>query len=376
MKSSRRLSTLHVTSGDAWGGREMQTLALAAGLAVKGHRQVLMAPEGSHLAQKVTAAGVELRLLPRGLLSKLRELRRTAASEPWDTIHLHDVTSLKDLVRANIGRALPRRVLTVRGDVAYGDRVLPAGTPMGKVDHFAAVSEWVWSALVRAGVREEIITVIHTAVDLDRFTMTPAQMKSHRTTARTALGLGEDPFVVGTVLHLTPEKGVEHLIEAVRMIRANETPPGDETMRLVVVGKGPDAEALKKAASNRGLDGAVLFTGWVDDVSETLAAFDLFVHPAVAGSAFPVAMREAMALTVPVVATDLAGIREIIDNGKHGLIVPVADAGALALNIMKCRRDPDMARKMGRSGNLKVQRYGRQAMVDRTEEVYFRLAHA
>ena len=158
------------------------------------------------------------------------------------------------------------------------------------------------------------------------------------------------------------------------MIRAKVTPPGDETMRLVVVGEGPHRAALEEAVRTRGLEDSVLFTGWREDVPRLLTAFDLYVHPAVGGGAFPVAMREAMAMTVPVVATDLTGIREIIDNGKHGLIVAAADPAALALNIMKCRRDPGMARRMGQAGSLKVQRYGVQAMVDRTEEVYFRLA--
>ena len=376
MAGPRRLRTLHVTGGAGWGGREMQTLRLAAGLAAKGHRQLVAAIAGSPIerSEGLGEVGIEVRALPLGHVARIRALRSIAASEPWDTIHLHDVGSLKDLGWAGIGRSLPPRILTVRGDVAYADRVLPAGTPMGKVDHFVAVSEWVWSAMVRAGVDENRLTVIHTAVDLEHFTTTPAQMQSLRRASRAAFEIEEEAFVVGTVQHLTAAKGVEHLIEAIRMIRANETPPGDGTMRLVVAGHGPHSAALNEAAANRGLRGAVLLTGWVKDVRETLAALDLYVHPAVSGGAFPVAMREAMAMTVPVVATDLSGIREIIDNGKHGLIVPAGDPGALAMNIMKCRRDPETARRMGRAGNLKVQRYGVQAMVDRTEEVYFRVA--
>ena len=373
MSGPRRLSTLHVTAGDAWGGHEMQTLALAQGLAAKGHRQAIAAPAGSPIVLRAGQAGVEVRELPAGLAGRLLSLRRVVAAELWSTIHLHDVTALKDLGRACVWREIPRRVLTVRGDVAYGDRVLPAGTPMGKVDHFAAVSEWVWSALVRAGVEEERISVVHTAVDLARFTKTPAQMQQLRSQSRADLGIGQDTYAVGTLLRLIEGKGAEHLIEAIRMIRAKETPPGDETMRLVIVGDGPGRSSLEAAARSRGLGDSVLFTGWRDDVDTLLAAFDLYAHPAVTGSAFPVAMREAMAMTVPVVATDLMGIREIIDNGKHGLIVPAADPGALALNIMKCRRDLEMSRRMGRAGGLKVQRYGLQAMVDRTEEVYFRL---
>jgi len=122
-----------------------------------------------------------------------------------------------------------------------------------------------------------------------------------------------------------------------------------------------------------GMGDAVIFTGWRDDVPGLLAAMDVYVHAARSGTGFPVPLREAMAVGVPVVATDLTGMREILDNGKHGLIAPAGDAAAMALSIMRLRRDPAFAAQLGKAGHLKVQRYGVQAMVDRAEELYFRL---
>src|SRR5262245_41520189 len=118
MESSRKLRTLHVTHGDAWGGRQMPTLALVKGLPATGHRQVIAADAGSPIAQRAEQSGISVLAQPPGLLGRMLSLRRAAATEAWDSIHLHDVASLKDLGRACVGRVVSRRLLTVRGDVA------------------------------------------------------------------------------------------------------------------------------------------------------------------------------------------------------------------------------------------------------------------
>ncbi|HEY3176388.1 MAG TPA: glycosyltransferase family 4 protein [Candidatus Polarisedimenticolia bacterium] len=373
MKATRALRVMHVVSGLRWGGRQMQAEALATGLAAKGHHPVVAALAGSTLARRAEGMGIELFPLPSGWAARLAALRRLIGLHPWDVAHLHDAAALKELRWASLGVKGPPGVLTVRGDVRYGDRVLPAGTPVGRVARFIAVSEWVWSALVRAGISEERIAVIHTAVDLARFTVAPAVMRGLREASRGALGLGASDFVAGTVVSLRKEKGIADLIEAGRRIREGWAPSSDGTFRLVIAGEGPCRADLEAAVRRSGMADAVIFTGWRDEVLEVLAALDVFVHPALSGGAFPLSLREAMAMGVPVVATDLMGIREIIDNGKHGLIAPAADPEGLALNIMRLQRDPAFARELGRSGSLKVQRYGVQAMVDRTEELYFRL---
>jgi glycosyltransferase involved in cell wall biosynthesis len=374
---ARTLSLLHIVSGSEWRDRHRQALALSRGLVAKGHRSLLVTAADSALARQAARVGQEFATFSSGAIGRLFDLRRlrSGGAARWDVAHAHDPDALRRFVLA--GRGLPPVpiVLTVRGDIGYGNRVLPRGTPVSRVDQFFASSEWVWSALVRSGIPEDRISVVHTAVDLEAFRPAPAgdDARRRREEARRGLGLPADAFVVGSVLHLTRGKGVEVLLEAAGRIRSGRTPPGEDSIRVVIVGEGPDREHLEREAARAGMGDAVTFTGPRDDVAELLAAMDVYVHPATSGDGFPVALREAMAMSVPVVSTDLMGIREIIDNGKHGLIVPGADPEALALNIMKLRRDPAQAQQLGKAGNLKVQRYGVQAMVDRAEELYFRL---
>lgn len=369
---ARSLSLLHLVSGSAWRGSERQALGLAAGLAAKGHRLVLAVDRRSPMTERAAGAGLDVKPVSPSPVGRLIDLRRLLSSSRWDIVHHHDVASLRSVVWACIGMPAVPCVLTVRGDVVYGRRVLPRGTPLKRVGRFFAASEMVWSALVRAGIPEDKIAVIHTAVDLDRFR--PAgDPTRRRDQVRSGLGLDRDDFVVGSVVSLTGAKGVDVLIAAAQRIRTGRTAPAEERIRLLIVGDGPWRASLEQTAREARMEDAVIFTGRRDDVPELLAAMDVYAHAAVSGDGFPVALREAMAMTVPVVATDLMGIREIIDNGKQGLIVPAGDPDALALNVMRMRRDPVYAQQLGKNGNLKVQRYSVQAMVDRAEELYFRL---
>jgi len=353
----------------AWG----RALALVKGLSAKGHHVVLAAQTSSPLLDSATRAGIETAEWKSDLLGRLPGLRRVAGQGAFDIIHLHDARHLKAAAPPRSETARARVVLAVGGDVDYADRVLPRGAPLDAVDQFFAVSEWTWSALVRSGIDESRIAVIHTAVDLDRFRAAPEDLPRRRAEARRALGLTGDHFVVGCVLRPGRRQGVEMLIEAARGIRAGSPPPGEQRIRLLIAGESGDRAHLERLARGGGMEDACVFTGWRDDMPELMTAMDLFAHPEVGGNGFPVALREAMAMAVPVVATDLTGIREIIDNGKHGLIVPPGDPAALALNVMRLRRDPAFAAQLGKAGHLKVQRYGVQAMVDRAEELYFRL---
>ena len=351
----------------------MQGLSLAEGIAGKGHRTAIGAVSGSPLERAASSKGLAVEPLPGTAIMRPSRLRRLLADTRWDILHLHDLDSLKAVRRIPFERA---SILSVSGDVRYGNRVMPGRLSLAGVTSFWAVSEWVWSALVRGGIDEERISVIHTAVDLERFTMSTDERRSTRSEVRPALGLGAADFVVGSVMSPAAAAGMSDLVEAVRMIRSGESPPGEDRVRLLVVGDGQGGRAVgswKKLAARAGLQGEARFTGWREDVRDLMATMDVYVHPATGGSGFPVSLREAMALEIPVVATDLMGMREIIENGVHGLIAPVGDAAALARNILRMHRDGEFARTTAHKGRLKVKRYGVQAMVDRAEELYLRL---
>jgi glycosyltransferase involved in cell wall biosynthesis len=186
-----------------------------------------------------------------------------------------------------------------------------------------------------------------------------------------------DPFVrslrergpvVCALSGLRVGKGVETLIEAFG--RVAERHPGAS---LVVAGEGPEGPALEALAAGLGLADSVRFLGEVDDVFTVLAAADLFVQPSWSES-FPYAVLEAMAAGVPIVATDVGGTGEAIEDGRSAVLVPARDPGALASGISGMLGDPERRGELARAANLRfMERFTLERMVAGTVEIYSEL---
>jgi len=182
--------------------------------------------------------------------------------------------------------------------------------------------------------------------------------------------VGEPPggLVVGTVSRLAWKKGIEYLLDAVP--RVLDSVPA---VHFVIVGDGPLMAQLEARARGLGVDAQVRFLGARHDVLELLPAFDLFVLPSVV-EGMSNALLEAMAVGLPVVATDVGGNSEVVVDGESGLLVPAADAPALAAAVVKLLQSPELASEMAQAGRRRVaERYPESAMVRRLEDLYLGL---
>jgi glycosyltransferase involved in cell wall biosynthesis len=146
-----------------------------------------------------------------------------------------------------------------------------------------------------------------------------------------------DKLTVGVAARLAKVKGIEYLIEAISHL---------ENIELEIAGDGPELPELERIAAVFGVGDEVTFTGWVDDMSETMARWDIYVQPSVA-EGLGIAALEAMALGIPVVASDVGGLREIVVNGETGYLVPPKSAAKLAGRIRELANDPALRRRLG-----------------------------
>jgi glycosyltransferase involved in cell wall biosynthesis len=153
------------------------------------------------------------------------------------------------------------------------------------------------------------------------------------------------PPRVGTVTNLSPWKGVDVFLEACARLSG--------PVAVEVYGTGPGAASLRRRASELGLDAA--FHGHRDDVRERLEALDVFVLPSRAEN-FPIALLEAMAAGLPVVATRVGGVPEIVTDGVSGLLVPPGDIDAMTSAIEGLLRDEHRRRELGRNGAAEIAR--------------------
>ena len=203
------------------------------------------------------------------------------------------------------------------------------------------------------------LAVIENGIDLVRFAGQPGD----RQAARAALGIPESAWVIGSVGRLAPEKDYPLLVRAC-------APLLGAGARLLIVGDGSEAAAIRKEAVGRGVEDAVLLPGARDDVPRLLAGLDVFVISS-RMEGLPLCSLEAMAAGLPVVATSVGGLPGLIEDGVTGYLVPPNDEEALRRRLVALRDDRDTARAVGERGRAHVRRhYSREAMVERYLKLY------
>lgn len=182
-------------------------------------------------------------------------------------------------------------------------------------------------------------------IDVTRFD--PASTDADRARARASLGLVADDLVVGFVGRLVEEKGIRELWAALRELRK-----GFPRVKLLIVGETDShkGDALTRDdAKAAGVGDLCVFTGWRDDLPGLYAAMDICALPSWR-EGFPRVPMEASAMGVPVVATDIRGCREAVEQGVNGILVPAKDAGALARALEALLSSEESRRRLGEGG--------------------------
>jgi len=129
---------------------------------------------------------------------------------------------------------------------------------------------------------------------------------------------------------------------------------GDTRVRLLLVGQGPLEADLRQSAVEYGLCDRVQILGYSNEVSDLLSAIDIFVLPSLS-EGLPLALLEAAAAGRPLIATEVGGVPEIVDDGVNGLLVPPRDPKSLANAVQSLSHDPERRIKMGEAARKKVE---------------------
>jgi glycosyltransferase involved in cell wall biosynthesis len=265
------------------------------------------------------------------------------------------------LAVAATGRPRPLVVSTVHSSRirSYEDRdLIRALTP--QIDHLIAVSRSIVNKISDEGRTGSPVSLIHNGVDLDRYAEQDACCTLHE-----EYGMAPSAPIVGVVGRLEPEKGHPTLLDAWPLVLA-QVPEA----YLLVVGEGSRLEALQEQARALGISSKVVFTGRRDDVPAVTAALDVAVLPSYR-EAQGLTILEAMALSRPVVASNVGGIPEMVEDGVTGLLVPPHQPEPLAEAIVRLLRDHPLADTLARAGHDLVHRkFCVEAMVHAIEDLY------
>ena len=183
---------------------------------------------------------------------------------------------------------------------------------------------------------------------------------------RKELGLGLDSKIIGTVgLMNGPEKGFEYLIRA--FARVSQT---EENATLILVGDGPLRSDLEQLSRDLNISSRIRFPGFRIDTPELYQIFDIFVLPSIYES-FGLVLVEAMSAGKPVVATNVGGIPEIVQDGKTGIIVPPREPDKLAEAILRLMRDEHLSLSMGKAGQRRAEgKFSLAVMIEKYQNLY------
>jgi len=230
--------------------------------------------------------------------------------------------------------------------------------------HLIAVSESCRTFLInRERVSADKITLVQNAIDLQRFSASGGS----RVEARKSLGLPEDgPLVVG-VGRLNPQKNFSLFIRvAVEVLKCHPQ------THFVLVGEGPEEGLLRRLAGEYGMGDRLHFLGYVPDTRGIYRAADVLLMPSLF-EGLPMTLLEAMAMRVPVVASALDGIAEVVEDGRDGFLVPSGDARGFCERVCRVIGDPSLATALGRAAAEKISsQFSSERMCREVERIYDR----
>ena len=369
-------------------GRRARLLWLIKGLGPGGAERLLVSAARAHDQERFALSVAYLLPWKRALVAELEDagvtvqcldsrrafdirwaarLRRLLLEPPgFDVVHLHSpmvAGVARVVIRTLPARVRPRVVSTEHNEwrsFKRPTRVINSITfPLD--DAHLAVSDDVRES-VPPRLRGRVETVVH-GIPVDD----ALKARAHRAEARAELGIGPDDIVIGTIANFRAQKAYPDLLEAVRLAVARVP-----NLYALAVGQGPLERDVKRHHEALGLGHRFRFLGHRDDVFRVLAACDIFALASLY-EGYPVALMEALAVGLPVVATGVGGVRDAVRPDVEGLLVPPGRPDLLAAALEELALDPARRARMAASAMERGGQYDIVHAVRRIEAVYDRL---
>ena len=369
----RRLRICHLITELRAGGAERWVYELATRLDRRRFDVQVAALRGGQVADWLAGAGVKVTVIGmrrKWHLWKLPALPRLLAQERIDLLHTHlfhadlagrpaarlaGVRHLVHTVQTAEGRFRPWQFAFARAAAGWCDRIICVSHAVR--DFHAA----------RSGLPERDYVIIPNAVDPAAYAPDPHA----RDRLRDQWGIDDDQVLIAIVAKLRYEKGLDVLLEAMELVARR-----GQAVRLVVAGDGPQRRSAERFLAARDGGRLTRMLGFRRDVAAVLSAADALVVPS-RWEGFGLAAAEAMAAGLPVIATRVGGLPELVADERTGLLVPPEDPAALAQAIRRLAGDVELRRRLGAAGKQRVaRRYAVAGAVAAHEKVYRQVAEA
>lgn len=355
------MKILHVTNAVEWSGGMEQIALLISGLQKKNQENILVCQPNSKLIERVAPLGIRTELIPMfqdyDLLAAWKLMKFIKLTRP-DVVHAHHPVAHAVTLLSLFFSDKPPLVVSRR--VSFPPRKNPFSRwkyQARRINKYAVVSWSVQETLVAGGVESSKIEVIYSAVNPEKFfSRKPNQdLKSQ-------LHIPKDYFVVGKVANYSPWKGHQIFLQAIPKCLSRNP-------KIIFLLVGKDTESLSSLADSLGISQSVRLLGFRKDIPEIFSILDLSVNSAIEGEGLAGTLRESLMMEVPVIASDVAGNKEIVKDGETGILVSAGDVNQLAEKILYAIENYGQVKQMSQKGREWVLQ---NATIDKMVDNFFK----
>ncbi len=364
---------LHFIGGGELGGAEELLLTLMKHLDKEQYEAQLICLCPGPFAELVRQYGFKATEIPmrhKFDLSTIQVIRQYLRENKIDLVHTHGVRA--NLVARTAARKEGLPVVTTFHSVLRYDYDSIFKALLAKyltiatnkcTDKFIAISRAIKQEILQMGVPEDRITVIHNGLDISKYAepRDPQLMK-------TELGLDPDKYTVAMIARLHPVKGHQYFLQAAREILNQGL-----AAQFLIIGEGIYREKIKEWIKELGLDEAVVMPGYYSPIENIYGVCDVLCVPSLM-EGLGMVVLEAMHFNVPVAASDIGGIQEIIEDRINGLLVQPRDAKGLADAVVNLLIDKELAQYFREQGQKTLQEFTLEKMARQIEQTYHSLS--
>ncbi|SHG42975.1 N-acetyl-alpha-D-glucosaminyl L-malate synthase BshA [Thermosyntropha lipolytica DSM 11003] len=369
----KKIKVLHLIGGGEIGGAERLVLTLLKLLNRDRYEPYLICLCPGPFASLARANGIKadtIAMRHKLDISTIRPLREYMRQKGIDIVHTHGV-------RANlVGRIAAHKeklpvVTTFHSRLSYDyDSRLAAlvATLLTRMtnrytDRFIAISYAIKEEILAMGVPDSKLQVIHNGLDTDKFKSNRDEKEVKR-----ELGLSPDKKIVTMIARLHPVKGHKYFILAAREVMQHT-----KEVQFLIIGEGSLRPELEQMVRELHLEEEVLMPGYYNDIEDIYRISDLICVPSLM-EGLGLVVLEAMFFRVPVIATRVGGIPEIIEDGKDGILIPPEDHRALAEKIIRLLEDELLRKRLTDNALKKIEKFTMENMTKQVEAIYDELA--
>lgn len=344
----KKIKVCHIISSDLWAGAENQAYSLISLLKKEENIELYaIVFNRGILFEKLKNLHIKSICIPESQYNVvglgLRLFKMIADISPH-IVHTH---GYKEAFLAGVAsktlRRKPRLIRTWHGiglmEASLKYHLLEYLSAKFLTDRMIAVSAELKRKLMENGINGDKIKIIHNGINIDAI-----KPKGNISKVKPELGIPEEKVVVGSVARLVKIKGLSYFVQAAKLILEQK-----RDVIFLVAGDGPLFHDLVSESEKIGISSSMKFLGFRADIYDIISTFDIFALPSL-HEGIPMALLEAMVLKKPIVATNVGGIPEIVEDRNNGLLVPPGKPELLANACLRLIKDSELRKQIGYNG--------------------------